>query len=302
MSIRRARHRVPIWHDGVLYPSFHALCQQHDVLYATVKSRLLRGFPLAVALTKTPSGRLREPVFQDGTTYINKSAAPKVSVRKPISGQDYTRPVPQKRASIIVDGVTYPSRASAARAHGVQNATFLARLAKNWTPEQAAGLHAPPHGYTVEGRHYNSLHAVARAYNINQQTLHTRLKKSGWTIRQAVGLDAPPSRAKNRKSRFAVELDGTHYTSRAAVADAFGLSQQTLANRIDRHGDIETALYGRDRDWKDFTVHQTTYRHLGELAKTHSIPTVKLYRLLDEGVTLRQLIDTFERFTEGDPS
>ena len=215
----------------------------------------------------------------------------------------------KQRVPIWYDGNLYPTFGAFAAAYGVDQTTLRYRLNKGIPIESALsnlkGARIRPTNtdeqplYTIDERPFASLAAVARAYNISLQTLHNRVKRRNWTLRQAVGLDDPPPSHRFSAER-AITLDGTMYKSRNAVARAFGVSPIWLTNRTKRKGnvDLETALYGNARDWKDICINGVTYRHLGALAAAYGIDTTTLYKVLDKGNTLADLIAVFERHPE----
>lgn len=221
----------------------------------------------------------------------------------------------KRRVPIWYDGELYPTFGAFAAAYGVDQTTLRYRLNKGIPIESALsnlkGVRLRPTGsgesdeqalYTIDGRPFASLSAIARTYNVSLQTLHNRVKRRNWTLRQAVGLDDPPP-SHRFSAEHAITLDKTTYRSRNAVARAFGVSPIWLTNRTNRKGnvDLETALYGDARDWKDIDVNGVTYRHLGALAAAYDIDTTVLYKVLDRGNTLADLVAVFERHPEVKP-
>lgn len=218
----------------------------------------------------------------------------------------------KRRVPIWYDGELYPTFGAFAAAYGIDQTTLRQRLNKGIPIETALSnlkgvrCHTTDTDeqplYTIDGRPFASLAAIARTYNISLQTLHNRVKRRDWTLRQAVGLDDPPPSHRFSAAR-AITLDGTMYKSRNAVARAFGVSPIWLTNRTKRKGnvDLETALYGDERDWKDIPVNGVTYRHLGALAAAYGIDTTVLYKVLDRGNTLDELVRVFERHPEVTP-
>lgn len=100
---------------------------------------------------------------------------------------------------IEINGDPYPSKRAAARAYGVSDVTFLQRLKKGWTPEQAVGITAPPprarpkgRAIFCEGVKYASLTQFAEKFSKPRELVKQRLKR-GWMPEQAVELSPAPT-------------------------------------------------------------------------------------------------------------
>ena len=83
-------------------------------------------------------------------------------------------------------------------------------------------MSAPIH---VDGTDFPSFSAAAKHYGIPYTTAYRRYTQDGWTIRQALGLDAPPMPNK-------CVVDGKTFPSPAAAAKHYGVPPSTFQRRI----------------------------------------------------------------------
>ncbi len=148
---------------GKTYKNQSELCAAHDVKFSTFRKRLRSGWSMGQALGVDYRKHLR------GGTSIN------------------TRGVP-----VVVAGVEYSSKSACASAFGLKPYTVGNRLRQGWTPEQAVGIHPPPHGQKrspvrVAGRRFKSQRAAAEHYGVPINTYRER-RRAGWTVKEALGL------------------------------------------------------------------------------------------------------------------
>jgi hypothetical protein len=188
---------------GIRFPSFVAACEFHDLDDSAVRSRLKMGWTKRQAFSIDPP---------------------------PTRGRNVGTP-------ISVRGIRFKSKAVAALHHGVAPASFYARVRKGWTPEQAAGLDAPPDVPEKEGTHillggrvFASIPAFARAYGKSFTVVKSRLIL-GWSPAQAVDL-APPPPPSGEKNGEPFTLKGVTYSSRAKAAKAHGLDPRKVHKRL----------------------------------------------------------------------
>ncbi|ELB2109666.1 hypothetical protein QNZ63_003805 [Vibrio parahaemolyticus] len=92
---------------------------------------------------------------------------------------------------------------------------------------------------TVEGVEFPSRTAAARHYGLNPKLVNERITKFGWTLEQALELEARPKGDYRKK----VVIDGTEYSSMRQAARALGVAQSTLMNRIKAGISIEEAMF-----------------------------------------------------------
>ncbi|CAK3012228.1 conserved hypothetical protein [Vibrio crassostreae] len=91
---------------------------------------------------------------------------------------------------------------------------------------------------TVEGVEFSSRTAAARHYGLNPKLVNERVTKFGWTLEQALELEARPKGNYRKK----VVIDGTEYPSMRQAAKELGMAQSTLMNRIKAGISVEEAL------------------------------------------------------------
>lgn len=82
------------------------------------------------------------------------------------------------------------------------------------------GQHVPVH---VDGKTFPSLNKAAKHYGVPQSTAYERYKEKGWTLRQALGLDAAPD---------PYVVDGETFTSLAEATRHFGVPYSTAQRRL----------------------------------------------------------------------
>ncbi|CAK2410219.1 conserved hypothetical protein [Vibrio crassostreae] len=91
---------------------------------------------------------------------------------------------------------------------------------------------------TVEGVEFTSRTAAARHYGLNPKLVNERVTKFGWTLEQALELEARPTTPYRKK----VVIDGTEYSSMRQAAKELGVAQSTLMNRIKSGISVKDAL------------------------------------------------------------
>ena len=92
--------------------------------------------------------------------------------------------------------------------------------------------------YEIEGVELPSRTAAARHYGLNPKLVNERVTKFGWTLEQALELEARPKGDYRKK----VVIDGTEYSSMRHAARELGVAQSTLMNRIKAGISVEAAL------------------------------------------------------------
>lgn len=92
--------------------------------------------------------------------------------------------------------------------------------------------------YEIEGVEFPSRTAAARHYGLNPKLVNERITKFGWTLEQALELEARPKGDYRKK----VVIDGTEYSSMRHAARELGVAQSTLMNRIKAGISLEEAL------------------------------------------------------------
>jgi hypothetical protein len=95
----------------------------------------------------------------------------------------------------------------------------------------------------VDGKIFDTLKSATKFYGVKYVTARSRIKR-GWTIEQAMGLEAPPN--KNRPIKFR----GKSYESEAAISQEFGVRVDVFRQRLAKGHSIEVALGIRDLEYK----------------------------------------------------
>lgn len=183
--------------EGKTYPSLAALAKAFERPYSQVVKRLKAGYSIKQALGKLP---------------LEKRVA-------------------HNAVPIKIDGKNYGSVRQAATHFGIDEGAFKRRLELKWTPEQAAGIEAPPRrlgnnskAVNFLGTKYPSAAARNAAFGLPRNVIERRIAR-GWTEREAAGLDPKPHRHRNidrspRKTNLASfeEIEGKIYP-KAAVGE-----------------------------------------------------------------------------------
>lgn len=97
---------------------------------------------------------------------------------------------------------TFSSIMSAAKHFGIKTGTLQRRLALGWTADQAVGIEnhkrQPSRSkINCDGKSYPNSWALARAFGKGEKLVAKRIK-NGWTPEQAVEIEAPPPRFRDR--------------------------------------------------------------------------------------------------------
>jgi len=177
---------------------------------STIKDRLLRGadIELAVSEGKLPKGILG---------------------KRPETSRKIEIP------ELIVDGVKYPNYKSLAEAYGLKSYVVNQRIVEHgYTAEEAVKGEGKFKTFEVGGRDFSSMKEVAKEFRITADVIKGRLD-IGWTDRQAVGLDAPPS-----TTRF--KFRGKFYSKLADIEQEHGLRNGTLSRRMGSGMSMEDAV------------------------------------------------------------
>lgn len=92
--------------------------------------------------------------------------------------------------------------------------------------------------YQIKDLEFPSRSAAALHYGLNPKMVNERVTKFGWTLEQALELEARPKGDYRKK----VVIDGTEYSSMRQAAKELGVAQSTLMNRIKSGIGVEAAL------------------------------------------------------------
>ena len=152
------RNQITI--NGKTFKSKQEACRYYRVARSTVDARLNNGYSLEEAFTKKSKRRKKY----------------------------------KKRKPVILGNKSFKSKADAARYHNLDIDIIYGRERIGWTLEEAFEL-VPRTEYnnsersiTVENVTYKSLMVACKHYNLNYNTVYTRLKRRGWSIEEALEL------------------------------------------------------------------------------------------------------------------
>ena len=137
---------------------------------------------------------------------------------------------------VEIEGRLFASLSQAAIAYGINPKVFDARLRKGWSVHRAIGIEpsgsSQPKPVEIEGKQFSSLTQAAIAYDIAPKIFKQRLK-SGWTVNQAVGIEA-------RSIPFTV--GGKTFKSMSEAARHHGVEIATFFSRRRIGWTLEQAL------------------------------------------------------------
>lgn len=183
----------------------------NNVPEMTIRDRLKRGATIrqALGLDELPIGTLkkqrelsknkRKPILLtvEGklyTSYLalaNDYGLPQYTVRQRIVDYGYSPEDAVKRDGkskpLTVEGVFYSSKAAVAEAYGITPAVLLARLANDFTIEQALGIEIKENTRTInyDGYVFKSLNDLAEKKGISASALRSRIN-SGYSLEDAI--------------------------------------------------------------------------------------------------------------------
>lgn len=292
---------------------------------ATVRSRLKSGWSLEDALLKpkekTIETRLGDHTVE-GKVYKNLPSISKEygitlnTIYKRYSrgcrGDDliplkkrknYIEVIEDKKYSFYADSVGYATAADACRKLGVKYVTYNSRISRGLSIEQALGIEAVVDGRVARGKIYlvngdsKNIDELSQIYNVPSGTIRDRLQR-GSSIRQALGLDEIPKeslikqRERERKKRKPIrfEVDGKVFKSYKALADAYGLAQYTVRQRIVGYGYSAEDAVKIDGKNKAIVVDGVSYESNTAAAEAFGITAEVLYARLDSGCTFREAL------------
>ena len=214
----RIIHGKQIEVEEIIFPNLHEACKHYGQNFNKVYGRFESGWDVnqAFSLAAPPIidwSAFGKEFFVDGKTFSSISKAADEYKLAQVTVQSRLRygwtpeqavgihPPPRSDRNngtkITVAGVTYSSQTKAAESYGLDRSAVQGRLKNGWSIEQAFGLALPPpppgekngKPLTVAGVTYSSLSKAATTFGIRCSLVQKRLKKLGWTIEQALGIE-----------------------------------------------------------------------------------------------------------------
>lgn len=307
---------------GVSYPSERAAAKSLGLPLSTFYKHRAKGMTIDAILAARAA---------QGATIatVTTTVAPTASVQNKEDG------------SILVRGVTYPSERAAAKANGVPPSTFYKRKNKGMSlfeilgiattqapttetqvaaaTERSSQVKTPDSGVFVEGKHYPSERAAAKAHGVPPSTFYKK-RNLGHSLAAILGvagslvsLTAPTvatdtisttkTDPENGSAAPGVIVQGKHYPSERAAAKAHGIPLSTFYKKKNRGEDlltilgieqtptsISTVTLSEDPPATGVVVHGKPYASERAAAKAHGIPLSTFYKKRQAGVSLLSMI------------
>ena len=153
--------------------------------------------------------------------------------------------------------------------------------------------------YVLEGKTYLGLTELAEAYGVKEITMHKRMQSGRWSLEQAVGLAAPPSRldivGKNNKS---VTVEGVTYKKINDACRRYAIDKRVFNYRIRFGWTIEEALELIERPKKKFIVANNEFDTFRQACDYYAINYKKAESRMRLGWRLEEVFGLAERITE----
>jgi hypothetical protein len=200
-----------------------------------------------------------------------------------------------RREIFVVEGREFRSPTEAAEFYEINRATAQGRIGLGWTIEQALGVVAPSEtergGISVEvqGETFISVSHAARHHGLSPSLVIKRMG-AGWSLMQALGLEAAPGYPNARK----VVVEGVAYPSRRAACLRYGRDPAVVANRLSRGLSLEQAL-GIEPCEGDILLAGRSFKNMGEVARHYGITKETLHGRLHLGWTIEEIVGIIPR-------
>lgn len=208
----------------------------------------------------------------------------------------------------------------------VETLSQLDRAERHWIAElntirphgyniASGGISTNPHWmfnnklYEVDGKKYYGMQALADAYGASAHNLRWRILRSPepWTIKQALGLEAPPPFDPLRNFNK-VTVNGKSFKSCAAAARKYGIDIKKFRHRLWKGWSPEEALEIQPREKpftdpqaKQITVQGKTFRSIRKAAEHYGINCYSVYQRITYGWTVEQALQLEPRKTNYRP-
>lgn len=96
--------------------------------------------------------------------------------------------------------------------------------------------------YRIQGKTYYGCGQLGDAFGIEPTTIRARLETSGWTLRQAVGVDDPPEREVVPSLCKPITFRGEQYASQTELCRVYGVQRGNFWTRRKAGWSLEEAL------------------------------------------------------------
>jgi len=311
-------------YKGKTYPSFKALVEaESDIPYVTVESRIARGWTLEKAInTPVQYHAHADPITTyKGRTYPSFKAlveaegtvpyatvAVRVHLGWPLE-KALNKPVleqaPKEPIKTTHKGKTFNSLADVVAEHAqVPYGVVSNRLRRGWKLDDA--LNKPKEfrarrDYTVDGKTYKTMSALARAFNLPYTTVLSRAR-SGYSDKEIVYGRHRKKRAANLNvKKHPIVVAGKSYPSKVAAARHFGIPKSTVLRRL-RDGYTPEQAVGLEKRTTNSTgprgpgagksviVKGKSFKSLYEAAAHYDVPHGRAKYRTEKGATVEQAL------------
>ena len=150
--------------------------------------------------------------------------------------------------------------------------------------------------YVVDGKSYYGLGQLSDVFGVHELTIGVRLRKQGWTLREAVGLDpAPPTPKREGKM---IEFRGKTFCSEREMCRHYGVCNNVFRQRYHQHGwGLEEALGVEERVikhplYREVVVRGKTFPTLAAASDHYGVKRTSVRSRLHYGWTLEEALTT----------
>ena len=298
--------------DGKEYKSITALAKAYGCNYDIVRRRLKKGFSVEDAISKSKFANKREVekfVGPDGKEFKSLRALTKayeynydtvrrrlkkgISLEDALSKERISRK-PTDKKFIAPDGKEYGSIKALAKAYGCNYDTVQRRLKKGFSVEDAISksklLNANKKIVGPDGKEYDSIKSLSKAYECNYNIVRYRLKQ-GMSLEDALSKEKIPSGCPGKKI---IGPDGKEYKSIKALAKAYGCNYDIVRVRLKKGYSLEEALFkekspGRYRK-KIAGPDGKEYKSIKALAEKYGCNYGTITSRLERGMSLKDAL------------
>lgn len=277
---------VPQEIEGITYITIREIAEAYNVKFNTMFKRYSRGLRGETLVMKTERKDYAKPE--------------KVEAIKEKQITKHAKPVE-------FNGIKYRSVKQMINEHGVRHCTYLKRRERGLSIGQALGLESVVDGrskakgvkrYEYQGKEYTAAE-LAEISGIPENTVRDRLKRGG-TVEQSMSREIlkkgvltaqrEVSRVSLGSSHFEVVVGGVVYKSYKTLADAYGMKDYVVRQRIvDYHYTPEEAVT-REGKFQSFEVDGEKFEKLQDAAEHYGLQVTTLRVRRMKGWTPRQIV------------
>jgi len=150
--------------------------------------------------------------------------------------------------------------------------------------------------YVINGKSYYGLGQLSDAFGVHELTIGVRLRRQGWTLREAVGLDPAPPWPKREGNRF--DFRGKTFSSEKEMCRHYGVCDNVFRQRHHRNGwTLEEALEVEERVikhplYREVVVRGKTFPTLAAASDHYGVKRTSVRSRLHYGWTLEEALTT----------